>query len=166
MKGGGWGGGEGDTATRQTRWLTPRWIVDALGTFDLDPCGAPGHELARFTYTLETYDDGLIDEWFGRVWLNPPYGREMPPFIERLAEHGRGTALIFARTETRMFFDHVWPKASAIMFLRGRLSFLDAGGNPARANAGAPSVLIAYGAEDADKLGASGLSGQFIRLKA
>lgn len=32
-------------------------------------------------------------------------------------------ALIFARTETRMFFDHVWPKAQAVLFLEGRLYF-------------------------------------------
>ena len=162
-----WLGGESQDAgsrQRETRWLTPRPIVEALGVFDLDPCGAPGHELARFTYLLETYDDGLIDEWFGRVWLNPPYGKEMEPFLTRLADHGRGTALIFARTETRLFFEQVWGRASAVLFLRGRLNFLDASGTRAKVNAGAPSVLIAYGRDDAEKLRASGLEGHYVDL--
>lgn len=163
----GWLGGENQdegARQRETRWLTPKPLVEALGAFDLDPCGAPGHELARFTYLLETYDDGLVDEWFGRVWLNPPYGREMEPFLRRLADHGRGTALIFARTETRLFFEQVWQRADALLFLRGRINFLDAEGNRAKANAGAPSVLVAYGREDARALKRSGIDGHFVRL--
>lgn len=161
-----WLGGEnGDKGggQRQTRWLTPRPIVEALGDFDLDPCGAPGHELATKTYLLENGEDGLIDPWEGRIWLNPPYGREAEPFLARLADHGKGTALIFARTETRSFFEHVWGRATAVLFMRGRVSFLNADGEQAKANAGAPSCLVAYGEEDAAALEASNL-GQVVRL--
>lgn len=48
---------------RNDRWLTPPDIVEALGPFDLDPCGAPGHVLAGHTYLLENGDDGLRDPW-------------------------------------------------------------------------------------------------------
>lgn len=164
----GWLGGENQDKggqQRQTRWLTPRHLVDPLGIFDLDPCGAPGHQLATRTYLLENGDDGLRDLWTGRVWLNPPYGKEAEPFLAKLAEHGRGTALIFARTETRMWAKHVWPKATAILFLAGRVSFLDAEGIKASANSGAPSVLVAYGPHDAYRLEVSGIPGQFIRLE-
>jgi len=152
-------------AGRETRWLTPPHIVEALGEFDLDPCGAPGHILARRTYLLEVGDDGLRDPWEGRVWLNPPYGREAEPFLRRLAEHDEGTALVFARTETRVFHELVWEKATAILFLKGRLSFLDASGTVASANAGAPSCLIAYGEDDATALKESGLPGHLVTLR-
>lgn len=142
----------GTEATREVRWLTPKAIPEALGRFDLDPCGAPDWSLAERTYLLEDGQDGLVLPWEGRVWLNPPYGRQAEPFLERLAAHGRGTALVFARTETAMFHRLVWPKASAVMFLRGRVTFHRADGVKASANAGAPSVLVAYGHEDAAAL--------------
>lgn len=156
----------GNTETGTGRWLTPPHIVAALGEFDLDPCGAPNHVLAAHTYLPENGDDGLRDPWFGRVWLNPPYGRQAEPFIERLAEHGNGTALIFARTDTQMFHRLVWERATAILFLEGRISFLDAKGVVAKANSGAPSCLIAYGEADALALASSELRGAFVRLRS
>lgn len=150
--------------SRTTRWLTPSWIVEALGEFDLDPCGAPEHDLAARTYLLENGDNGLELPWFGRVWLNPPYGREQEPFMRRLVDHGQGTALIFARTETRSFFETVWDSASAVLFIRGRLTFAKADGGKPIANAGAPSVLVAYGAGDAEALRVSGIAGRFVGL--
>ena len=163
----GWLGGENQDAgsqQRQTRWLTPPSIVHALGEFDLDPCGAPGHQLAARTYLLENGDDGLRDPWFGRVWLNPPYGKEAEPFLAKLAEHGEGTALIFARTETGTWHNIIWPNATAILFMRGRVSFLHPDGTKAKANSGPPSCLVAFGLADAADLRASGIPGKFIDL--
>ena len=166
----GWLGGEDQNSgsrQRPTRWLTPSPIVQALGEFDLDPCGAPGHELAARTYLEERDEDGLVLPWEGRVWLNPPYGAEAYPFLERLADHGNGVALIFARTETKAFQRWVWERADAVLFIAGRLVFWDAdkvrGGRcrhrvaPAKANAGAPSCLVAYGKDNVDALHRSGL---------
>lgn len=163
----GWLGGENQdrgSQQRETRWLTPREYVDALGRFDLDPCGAPGYSLAKYTYLLENGDDGMRDPWFGRIWLNPPYGKLTEPFLERLADHGNGIALIFARTETRMFFRQVWSKADSILFLQGRLKFLNADGVAAKANAGAPSVLVAYGENNTESLERSRLAGHLVKL--
>lgn len=165
----GWLGGENQDAgskQRQTRWLTPPSIVEPLGDFDLDPCGAPGHELAQRTYLLENGDDGLRDPWFGRVWLNPPYGKEAEPFLAKLADYNRGTALIFARTETQTWHKIIWPKASAILFLEGRVTFLDPERVAAKANSGAPSCLVAFGQEDAFALYLSGIPGKFIDLRS
>lgn len=151
-------------ATRNDRWLTPLSLINALGRFDLDPSGAPGHDTAREVWTPEDVGDGLSMPWTGRVWLNPPYGRTMVDWVRALALHGTGTALLFARTETALFHDWVWPQASALLFLKGRLTFLQPDGGKPIANAGAPSVLIAYGAEDADALRASGLDGAYVPL--
>lgn len=164
----GWLGGENHMkggGQRETRWLTPPEIFTPLGEFDLDPCGAPGHEIAKSTFLLERGEDGLLNDWWGRVWLNPPYGKAQRPFMERLVAHGTGTALIFARTETKDFHDLVWREATALLFLKGRVSFLDANGVRAKANAGAPSVLVAYGAGDAEALRRSGIAGQYVELR-
>lgn len=147
-------------------WLTPPAIVQALGEFDLDPCAAPlprPWATAKDHYALPQ-QDGLALPWFGRVWLNPPYGRAMTPFLDKLAQHGIGTALIFARTETEPFFRHVWERAHALLFLRGRLHFHFPDGRRAKLNGGAPSVLVAYGREDAERLIESGLDGHLVPL--
>lgn len=158
-------GGHQKPVMGKDEWLTPPHIIKALGTFDLDPC-SPGQrrpwDTAKKHYGKP--DDGLTLPWFGRVWLNPPYGREASAWLARLADHGRGTALIFARTETEMFFKFVWGRASAVLFLEGRLHFHHVDGSRAEANAGAPSVLVCYGAEDAEKLKNSGIKGKFLRL--
>ena len=157
--------GDQGGSQRHTRWLTPPHIPQALGWFDLDPCGAPGHELAARTYLLENGDDGLRDPWFGRVWLNPPYGKAQCPFMRRMVEHGNGTALIFARTDTASFFEHVWGAATAVKFIRGRLHFLHEDGQRASANSGAASVLVAYGWEDAGALASSSIEGHTVWLR-
>lgn len=138
-------------------WLTPPHIIDALGPFDLDPCAAINQpwKTAEQHYTIE--DNGLLKPWHGRVWLNPPYGRETGTWLARLAVHGDGIALIFARTETAMFFEYVWGMASALLFLEGRLHFHRIDGRRAAANAGAPSVLVAYGRQNASHLAGAAL---------
>ena len=144
-------------------WLTPRHILDALGPFDLDPCSAPDPTLwptAARHFTLPT--DGLAEPWSGRVWLNPPYGQKAWAWLDRLAEHGQGTALIFARTETAGFVEQVWGKADALLFLHGRLHFHRPDGTRAEANSGAPSVLIAYGQDDVERLRQSRLPGSLV----
>jgi hypothetical protein len=110
-------------------------------------------------------DDGLADAWEGRVWLNPPYGRDTARWLDRLASHGDGIALIFARTETDMFFEHVWKRAHALLFIRGRLTFCKPCGTPADANGGAPSVLVAYGERNVQCLASCGIDGALLRMR-
>lgn len=144
-------------------WITPKFIIDALGTFDLDPCQCPTQPWPCAKEGIVRPQDGLSEPWFGRVWVNPPYSVHASNWLAKLARHGCGTALVFARTETEMFFDHVWGVASAILFLEGRLHFHYPDGRRAEANAGGPSCLIAYGEHDAEKLAASGLPGALVR---
>lgn len=146
-------------------WLTPPHIVPALGLFDLDPCAAPSpRPWSTATHHIELPDDGLEAVWEGRVWCNPPYGPEVEKWLRRLAEHGTGTALTFARTETSTWFKTVWPYASAILFLKGRLYFHKPNGDRGPGNAGGPSALITYGSKDAAILQDCGIPGKFIDL--
>lgn len=144
-------------------WLTPRYIVDALGPFDLDPCAPVTRPwpTAKRHYTI--HDNGLAQPWQGRVWLNPPYSRHAVKWLQRIAQHGNGIALIFARTETEMFYPWVWDHGAAFLFLKGRLHFHFSDGRRAEANAGAPSMLIAYGQRNADILEGCNLEGKFFR---
>lgn len=145
-------------------WLTPPDLIASLGPFDLDPCSPIDRpwDTAAKHYTIA--DDGLRREWSGRVWMNPPYAHAAK-WLARLADHGTGTALVFARTETRLWFDHVWPHASGLLFLRGRLHFHYVNGRRAHANSGAPSVLVAYGPADAAVLASKPLPGHYVDLE-
>lgn len=159
-------GSHQSAAMLKDEWLTPPHIIEALGPFDLDPC-SPGYRRPWDTaaHHLDMVDDGLRSPWHGRVWLNPPYGRETGKWLARLADHGNGIALIFARTETAMWFEHIWSQADAVLFLRGRLHFHHLDGTRAEANAGAPSALVAYGKSNARALSQSELDGQLVALK-
>lgn len=155
-------GGDGAAATTHD-WLTPPEILAALGPFDLDPCASQHQPWKTAEKQLTITDDGLSTEWVGRVWCNPPYGPFAARWLERCAAHGDAVAFVFARTETAVFQDHVWPKASALLFLRGRVSFRLPGGGRAGV-AGAPSVLIAYGMRNARALASCGIAGAFVPL--
>lgn len=135
-----------------SEWITPLWLLEALGPFDLDPCASHRQPWRTATRQITIVENGLNLDWRGRVWLNPPYGPAIASWLARLAEHGQGTALIFARTETAAWHKYVTPKARALLFIRRRLHFCLPNGEPMRNNAGAPSVLVAYGRADADRL--------------
>lgn len=144
-------------------WLTPPEIIRALGGFDLDPCAPVNRpwDMASQHYTV--MDNGLQKPWFGRVWCNPPYGRETFKWMEKLASHGSGIALIFARTETRGFHAQIWGKAHSVFFFKGRLSFYR--GDGGRGNtANAPSCLVSYSPYDTKKIECSGLLGKLVHL--
>jgi hypothetical protein len=145
-------------------WLTPPEIIKDLGPFDLDPC-SPIHrpwDTAKEHYTVN--DNGLLQAWTGFVWCNPPYGKYTARWLERMAMHGNGIALIFARTETDMFFKFVWDHATSILFIRGRLFFHRVNGERSKANSGAPSVLIAYGKKADMKIRISQIDGKYMKL--
>lgn len=143
------------TLTGQTKdeWLTPPHLIAALGRFDLDPCSPPAERRPWLTadshYSLPL--DGLALTWWGRIWCNPPYGKETFKWLAKLAAHGRGTALIFARTETKGFHREIWEKADAVFFFEGRIKFYHSDGTEGDMP-NAPSCLVAYGAFDVEKI--------------
>ena len=106
--------------------------------------------------------DGLSLKWGGRVWLNPPYSREAVKWLRKMAGHGDGVALVFARTETAWFRECVWEAADGLLFLDGRIHFYRPNGIKAAANAGAPSVLVAYGMANVRSLEKSGIKGNLV----
>lgn len=114
--------------------------------------------MAKNHYTRN--ENGLVLPWNGRVWLNPPYGRHTFDWLERLAEHGSGLALIFARTETTGFHAQVWNKAHAVFFFRGRLCFHYVTGEKG-GPANAPSYIVAYSEADTESVVVAASAGKF-----
>ncbi len=145
-------------------WLTPPEILHAVGPFDLDPCAPINRPWPMASRHYTVADNGLRLLWEGRVWCNPPYGRETGKWLARCAEHRNAIALIFARTETADWVEHVWKKADSILFLWGRLYFHHVDGRRAAANSGAPSALIAYDRANTLALERSNLPGRVVHL--
>lgn len=146
-------------------WLTPRYILDSLGVFDLDPC-SPMHrpfDTAKNHYTIG--EDGLIKEWFGRVWVNPPFNRyERPHWMRRMSEYGNGIMLIPAACETRAFKQYVFGKCHGILMLSKRPKFLNVKGEEAKGSAGGTICLIAYGEINLEVLKNSGLGATLVQV--
>lgn len=125
-------------------WATPQSFFDALDAefhFTLDPCSTDENAKCAKHYTKE--QDGLAQDWTGEtVFCNPPYGREMPKWIAKCAEHGAGggiaVMLIPARTDTKAFHKYIWGMAE-IRFVKGRLKF---GGS--RNSAPFPSMVVVF----------------------
>jgi len=90
-------------------YYTPEWIFERLGvTFDLDvaaPAGGVAWVPARQWYSLE--DDGLIQDWNGFVWMNPPYSACVP-WVGKFMEHSNGIALLPTSKAAwfKRLFDH------------------------------------------------------------
>ncbi len=148
----------------KVEWLTPPHLVKQLGIFDLDPCSPINAPFFHAKNNFTIIENGLNKDWFGRVYLNPPYGKGMEKWLEKLKLHGNGIALIFARTETKCFFEHIWNDADALLFVKGRIRFYHVSGQQG-GTPGAPSVFIAYGKENAIALRNSGIEGRFLELK-
>ena len=147
-----------DKIEGREEWLSPPLLIQALGEFDLDPCSPINRPWPTAKNHFTILDNGLTKPWEGRVWLNPPYGAEAAKWLARAAEHRNVTALIFARTETRQFFDYIWPKATAVCFLKGRLSFYHVNGKQG-GTAGAPSMLVTWDDDNANILWQSVMDG-------
>jgi len=153
-------------ANTTDEWYTPKWIIDSLGSFDLDPC-APEHKLwPTAKRHITASEDGLAQVWGGdRVWLNPPYSRPLiERFVRKMVKHNNGIALLFNRCDSKMFQDLIFPNATAILFVRGRIKFYRADGTRGD-SPGCGSVLVSFGEGNAEALEKSNIPGKFIKLK-
>ncbi len=117
-------------------WYTPPDILRraalAMGGIDLDPCADPGRRVKAETHYTKD-DDGLLREWNGRVFMNPPYGKKkLDRWVRKLLEEYRAgraeaaVALVPAGTDTGWFalLDD-YPRC----FLHGRLKFISESGD-------------------------------------
>jgi hypothetical protein len=147
-------------------WLTPLSLIQSLGEFDLDPCcpsKMPWRTAKHMNLWPWSGQCGLQMEWEGRAFLNPPYGTETFKWMQKFAIHQRGVALIFARTDTKGFHDHIFGKAKAIYFLKGRVKFHREDGSCPKNGPAAPSCLVTHTEQDTAAVLNSGLPGFLMR---
>jgi hypothetical protein len=139
-------------------WYTPPEIFEALDLmFDLDPCSpGPGHWVpARMIYTQA--EDGLVQPWFGLVFMNPPFGGRNGhvPWLRKFFAHGNGVAIVRAYTSSAWWHEEMH-QAELIVFPRGKTKFIRPDGSIGKCP-GHGIVLIGAGATACEALKASGL---------
>ena len=149
--------------TGQIDWLTPKYIIEDLGPFNLDPCASLNRQWDNATKNYTIKQNGLKKVWKGFVWLNPPYGRQTGIWMEKLSKHpDGGIALVFIRSDTK-WFQNCCQKASILLMLSGRISFIDGiTGRCGRNGASAPSVLVGFGNLAKKRLEHSSLKGLLV----
>lgn len=130
-------------SSKTCEWETPQAFFDALNDefhFDLDVCATNENTKCPRYFTEE--QDGLSQQWRGRCWMNPPYGREIGKWVRKAYESVTGgcelvCCLLPARTDTAWW--HEYCMNGEIRFVRGRLKFGDS-----RNSAPFPSAVVIF----------------------
>lgn len=126
-------------------WLI-KWIEEEYGRIDLDPATDEENWLDIPNYFTKK-DDGLKQTWFGRVFVNPPYGRGLKEWVGKCYEEIKNTNEIFllipSRTDTRYWHDFIMNHADIIYFIRGRIKF-----RPSKKTAPFSSSLIYFSTQE------------------
>lgn len=139
----------------ENEWYTPAKFIESartvMGGIDTDPAS---NLLANQTVKANIYytkdDDGLIKEWFGNVWMNPPYAQPLiSEFSDALVnkyktgEFNQACVLVNNATDTA-WLQNMLSLCSSICFIKTRVKFIDKDGKPS----GAPlqgQVILYYG---------------------
>lgn len=123
-------------------WATPQEFFDrynAKYNFDIDVCASQSNHKCATYFTVE--DDGLQQEWKGKCWMNPPYGRGIGEWVRKAYESARAGAVVVclvpARTDTAWWHDYCMK--GQVEFVRGRIKF-----GTAKHNAPFPSAVVTF----------------------
>lgn len=128
-------------------WGTPQNFFDKLNKefhFTMDVCASEWN--AKCSKYFSPEDNGLVQPWAGVCWMNPPYGREIPEWMEKAYEEAMafGTTIVVclvpARTDTNWWWNYCIH--GEIRFVKGRLKFLAEEGEIS--SAPFPSAIIVF----------------------
>lgn len=139
------------TETRREDWGTPKDLfakLNAVFEFEVDLAATAENTLCPLYCSAEDGDSGFFDidkEFFrGRpnwCWCNPPYGTDLAKWVQEVANKvERAVMLIPASPGNRWWHKYIWPRAHAIVFINGRLTF-DGAPSPAQFD----SALVVVG---------------------
>lgn len=125
-------------------WATPPELFDALDSefrFTLDPCATPENAKCAKFYTEA--QNGLEQDWTGeRVFMNPPYGREIYAWTRKAREANTlVVGLLPASTDLAWWHEDVVGHAE-VRYIRGRVRFIT--GGPYRASGFFASVVVIW----------------------
>ena len=115
----------------------------AMGGIDLDPASCEAaNAIVQADRFFALDDDGLVQPWVGRVWLNPPYtSKAMAGFVDRFAAHDHGCILVNTVTET-VYGQILLQACPVVCFHAGRISFSSPHGQ--KAGSGTVGQMIGY----------------------
>jgi hypothetical protein len=71
-------------SSKSDLWSTPQYLFDELNkefNFDIDVCANSENAKCKKYYSEE--QNGLLQEWTGVCWCNPPYGRQIGKWVEK-----------------------------------------------------------------------------------
>ena len=124
------------------QWATPQALFDRMNTafgFTLDVCADSKNAKCPIFFSKE--QDGLAQEWVGRCWMNPPYGRAIGLWVKKAflsAQQGAlVVALLPARVDTKWWHDYVM--GADVHFIKGRIKF-----GAAKSGAPFPSAIALF----------------------
>ena len=125
--------GKAAMTSNKDDWETPKYLYDKLNEiykFTLDVAASDYNAKCSNYFSIK--ENALKQKWSGRVFCNPPYGRNMKDWIKKASDEAKNceviVMLIPARTDTSYFHDYIYKKQNVtVEFLRGRLKFEDKG---------------------------------------
>jgi len=117
-----------------------------------DPAWSP-RSFSRAAVTYTKRDDGLVQPWYGRVWLNPPWSNPGPWidkilwFMRELPEYNE-VMLLVRNDPSTAWWSVAWKHATAIAFLPERTRYHQVGESGEIEPCGTPtftSVVFYFG---------------------
>jgi phage N-6-adenine-methyltransferase len=123
----------GTEGTGDEEWFTPVEYIEPVRSFfgdiDLDPASSiEAQKIVQAKSYFTKDDDGLRHEWYGRLYLNPPYGPPIGNFIRKLCEEWQAGRISAAILLTHNYTSSAWfheaeDVADAICFTFNRMKF-------------------------------------------
>lgn len=168
------GGDRSPTGTGRVEFITPKWLTDALGPFDVDLCAARGSynvigRRKNYYGPTGSEDCGLAAKLRPKdfVWCNPPFGIKNgeAEFFKKMIAHGNGICISQCKVSSAYFHDFVWPNATGIFFFRGGFTFEDLDSTPRITFSGlSPSILTCLGPLAIARVQSANLRGRLVLL--
>ena len=133
---------------------TPPIVFESLGLkFDLDVCGPAGGLPwipANRTFSIE--EDGLAQEWAGKVWMNPPFSKP-GPWVAKWLENNNG--VMIAVLSKAKWFNDLWNSEAAVLNIPAQFKFVKPDGS--KYSIAWPCAMWAIGESNIAALKMSGL---------
>lgn len=143
------------TSSETNEWYSPPWVIElareVMGDIDLDPASCDQAQQVVKAAKFYTKDDnGLRWPWLGKTWLNPPYGGDQIPWINKLVyDYQRGRVpeaiLLVASRLGYDWYEETWDKASSICLAQKRIAFIKSEDGSCSEAAKAGSTFFYFG---------------------
>tara|TARA_R100001591_G_C4227173_1_gene150854 strand:+ start:91 stop:519 length:429 start_codon:yes stop_codon:yes gene_type:complete len=115
-------------SSKTDMWATPQDVFDKLNeefNFNTDVCASSTNAKCSHYYTEQ--DNGLLQDWKGTCFMNPPYGRTIGQWVSKAyKESTKGATIVCllpSRTDTRWWHDNIIDNDAEVRFIKGRLKF-------------------------------------------